>query len=153
MVSIELSPKKIIPGALTVWNEPGPEVDVVMDLKNLTFRPGTVSKIYSFHVADHLFPGEAQEAIKNWADCLAKGGELYIVVDDFQYLARAFVGGDLTIEKFNQDHSCPNHCTSDNLLPLMLRAGFKDDKVAMWYDMPSGTFVRQHFEMVMAGTK
>lgn len=150
---IELSPKKIIPGAITVWNEHGPGVDVVMDLKNLTFKPGSIKTIYSFHVADHLFPGEAQDAIRNWVSCLANGGQLYVVVDDFEFIARAFVGGDINIDTFNKMHASPTFFTRDNLLQLMAFGGIKEDKLVMWYDMPSGTFVREQYEMVMCGTK
>jgi predicted SAM-dependent methyltransferase len=153
MEIVELSPKKIIPNAVTVWNEHGSGVDLVMDLKNLTFKPGSISKIYAFHVADHFFPGEAQDAIKNWVHCLANGGELYVVVDDFEYTARGFVGGDISIDTFNQQHAAPIFFTRDNLFALILKAGIKDEKVVMWYDMPADTFIREPFEMVMCATK
>ena len=55
---IELSPKKIIDGALTVWNQSDSEADIIMDLKNLTFKESNIDAIYSFHVLDHLFIDE-----------------------------------------------------------------------------------------------
>ena len=98
---IELSPKKIVPGSFTCWNEPGPEVDLVVDLKKLTFKEGSVEELYSFHIVDHLFENEIVPAISNWKSCLKKGANLFIIVDNFEYLARAFVGGDMSIDELN----------------------------------------------------
>lgn len=150
-MTIELTPKKIIPGAFTIWTEHGPEVDLACDLKNINLKPGSVDKIYAFHVVDRLFADEAQAALKNWYKLLAPGGQLIVVVDDFEYLARAFVGGDIKVDYFNEHHSAPTYFTRDNLAAHLTVAGFAEDKVVIWYDPE---FIKaKPFELTLGGTK
>lgn len=155
---IELSPKKIINGALTVWNQPGPEVDIVMDVKNLTFKENSIEELYSFHVLDHLFMDEIAPALKNWTKCLMPGRKLFIIVDDFEYLARAFVGGDLNINDLNLNFAHPTNITRDNLLEYLKEAGFIEDKIIVWFQNVSNQkgeiiFQKQHFEFILDCTK
>ncbi len=148
-MKIELSPVKIVPGALTVWSEHTPDVDVVMDLKNLTFKPGSVDEIYSFHVLDHMFLDEAVQAISNWKKCLKVKSKMYIVVDDFEYVARAFVGGDISIELFNDLHCHPSQYTRDNLLDVLKKGGFIENKINIWFADVAGLFAKKHYELVL----
>lgn len=151
---IELSPKKIINGATTVWNQPGPEVDIVMDLKNLTFKENSIDEIYSFHVLDHLFMDEIAPALKNWRKCLMTGRKIFIIVDDFEYLARAFVGGDLDINNLNLNFAHPTNLTRDNLLQYLKDAGFSENEIIIWFQNVQNIkneiiFPKQEFELVV----
>ena len=151
---IQISPNKIIPDALVIWNEPGPEVDIVMDLKNLTFKEGSIERIYSFHVMDHLFPEEVLDTLRNWKRCLSTGGRVYILVDDFEYIARGFVGGDLSIDLINDIHNHPMQFTQQSLASLFFKTGFKEENVIAWYsDIIDDTFSRKHYELVVHGQK
>lgn len=143
---IEISPKKIIKDAVTVWNQPGPEVDVVMDPKNLTFREGSIKTIYAFHVLDHLFENEIVEAMNNWRKCLVAHGELFVIVDDFEHLARAFVGGDIDIESFNLNFTHPTNFTLELMVSYYKRAGFNEEKVVKWFEMPG--FPKEEHELI-----
>lgn len=147
-MKIELSPVKIVPGAITVWSEQSPEVDIVMDLKNLTFKPGSVDEIYSFHVLDHLFIDEGVAAVSNWKKCLKPEAKLFIIVDDFEYVARAFVGGDISIELFNDLHSHPSQYTRENLLSLIKKCGYSENKTNIWFQDVTGLFKKKHYELV-----
>lgn len=138
MNKIQFSNTRVVKDAMTVWYEAGPEVDVVMDLKNLTFRPGSIDVIYSFHILDHFFPAEAQSALNNWKACLSPKGILFIVVDDFELLNRAFVSGDFSVDKFNESYCHPMYFTRDNLLSYCIKAGFKEEAAKIWYaDVPN----------------
>jgi len=138
---------------MTVWNEHAPGVDVVMDLKKLTFAPGSVDEIYSFHVLDHLFPNEVSEALANWKSVLKKGSNVFIVVDDFEYVARAFIGGDIDIGVFNDIHSHPMNFRRESLIDHLAQAGFLLDNMRIWNtDVPS-LFQKKHYELVMAAQK
>lgn len=153
-MNIQLSPKRIIENAITVWSEPGPEVDIVMNLKHLTFRPGSISTIYAFHVMDHLFPDEALEAVKNWYQCLEpKGGTLHTFNDDFEYIARAFVGGDISIDLFNDIHNHPCQCNRENVSKMMFDSGFKDADVSIWIDGSPEGYIKKHYEVIITGKK
>jgi predicted SAM-dependent methyltransferase len=150
MDKIELSENKIVPGALTVWNEHG-VADLTMNLKALSFRPESLSEIYAFHVLDHLFPEETGAALKSWFGCLKSGGKIFVVVDDFEYIARGFVGGDLSIELVNQVHNHPTQFTQDNLTKILQAAGFRD--VVVWYGGLPDIYNKKHYELVLAAIK
>lgn len=150
MDKIELSENKIVPLATTVWSEHG-NADLVMDLKALSFRPESVQEIYTFHVLDHFFPEETDAALKNWFKCLKTGGKVFVVVDDFEYIARGFVGGDLSIDLVNQVHNHPTQFTQDNLTKALQSSGFKD--IVVWYGGLPGIYNKKHYELVLAGIK
>ena len=150
-MNIQLSPTKIVRDALTVWNESGPEVDLTMDLKNLTFKPGSVDEICAFHVLDHLFPNEIIPTLLNWKKLLKVGGKLFVVVDDFEYISRAFVGGDISIEIVNEMHSHPTQFSRSHLVNLLREAGFKEDKINIWLaeQVADNKFPKEHYELVL----
>ncbi len=155
---VEISPKKIISEAYTVWNEPGLDIDLVVDVKNLTFKENSIDELYSFHVVDHLFENEIVPAILNWKKCLKPGKNLFIIVDDFEYLARAFVGGDISIEELNANFAHPTNVTRDNLLRYFREAGFNEDSVVSWLkdvmnDKNQLILPKQHFEMIFSSRK
>lgn len=148
MNKIQFANTRIIKDAMTVWYEAGPEVDVVMDIKNLTFRPGSIDVIYSFHVLDHFFPVEAQNALNNWRSCLSPNGMLYIVVDDFEVLNRSFASGDFPIDDFNEKFSHPMYFTRDNLLSYCVKAGFKQDSAVIWYGDVPNEFKKDPYDLI-----
>lgn len=154
MEKIELSPVRTIPGAVTVWHEAGPEIDIVMDLKALTFRPGSVKMIVAHHVLDRLFEDEALAALKNWHACLAKGGSLFNITDDFEYVARAFVGGDIDIGVFNRNHSHATQWDRKSLGDMTIDAGFPEAAVKIWFQEGIPNLVhRKHYELLLEATK
>jgi predicted SAM-dependent methyltransferase len=152
-MKIQLSDKRIIKDAVTVFSHPGPEVDIVMDLKNLTFRPESISEIYAFHVVDHLFPEEAEIAIANWFNCMAPKAELHLLNDDFEYLARAYVGGDIDVDLFNDLHNHPCQCTQDNVIKMLEKGGFKRDNIVIWYGGSPEGMDKKHYEFIITAHK
>lgn len=153
-MKIQLSEHRIIPDAITVWGHAGPEVDVVMDLKNLTFRPGSIESMHVFHVLDHLFPEEGKIALSNWYEMLAKGGVVHVLQDDFEYIARAFVGGDINPEMFNTMHNHPTQCTKEYLVPFFHTAGFSEANVSVWLgeNAPDGV-QKKHYEFILTAKR
>ena len=152
-MKIQLSENKIIKDAVTVFSHPGAEVDVVMDLKSLTFRPNSITEMYAFHIVDHLFPEESAEAFKNWYNLLKPGASLHLVNDDFEYLARAFVGGDIDIEIMNDLHNHPCQCTQDNVVKMLKEAGFKEGNIVMWYGGSPEGVGKKHYEFILTAKK
>lgn len=154
MKKIQLTDKVIVKDAIVVWNEHGPEVDMTMDLKKLSFKPGSIDEIYAFHILDHLFPQEIVEAVANWRSCLKVGGKLYLVVDDFEYVSRGFVGGDISIQLFNQLYSHPTQFNKENLVEELKKGGFKEDKVSIWFvENVADKFIKKSDELVLEATK
>ena len=152
-MKVQISSTRIVKDALTVWNEAGPEVDVVMDVKNLTFREGMIDELYTFHILEHLFDNEIPQAIENWRKCVKKGGEIYILSDDFENLARLFVGGELNIFDFNSNFSYPTKITRENLTQYLRDAQFSDNDMRIWYvDVPD-LFTKKDHELVISVKK
>jgi predicted SAM-dependent methyltransferase len=152
-MKLQLSPNRIIKDALTIWHEAGPEVDIVMDVANVSFREGSVTEMYVFHVVDHLFEPEALKAMASWFKCLSPEGKVHILNDDFEYIARAFVGGDISIEMFNDLHNHPLQCTRDNISALLAKAGFRADNVNIWLSGNPEGMTREHYEFILTAKK
>lgn len=152
-MKIQLSPIRIVPDVLTVWSEHGPEVDIVMDLKKLTFKPGSVDELYSFHVLDHLFPDEIVPAITNWRSCLKDKGKAFFLVDDFEYITRAFVGGDIDINLINDLHNHPTQLTKENLVTFLKAGGFNETVINQWFANVPHLFEKKHYELLLDATK
>ena len=150
---VEITPQKIVKGATTVWNEHGDDVDIVMDPKNLQFKPGSISEIYSFHVLERLFIDEIMKALVNWKNCLADNGKLFLVVDDIEYIARAYVGGDINAAIFNQNFSHPTHFDRDLLTSLLAKIGFREDDMTIWFESVNNHVKRQPHELVICAQK
>lgn len=152
-MKIQLSPIKIVPDAVVIWNQPGPEVDIVMDLSNITFRPGSINEMYVFHVLEAMFPDEAVKAVKNWKSILAIPGTIHTINDDFEYITRAFVGGDINIEMYNNLHNHANQCTRDSIAKLMKDGGFPDSSTHIWIEGGPEGVPRKHYELIMTSKK
>lgn len=153
MVRIEITPNKIVKDHTTVWQQPGPQVDIAMDLKALSFRPNSVTQIVTFHTLDHFFPEEVPVALKNWRDCLMPGGVLYIVVDDFEYISRAVVGGDISVDIFNREHNNPTQMTQKSLADALMAVGFDENNIVAWMQDVPDLFKKKHYELVLAAKK
>lgn len=134
---VELSPVKVIPGFMTVWNEQTPDVDLVMDMHNLQFRDESIDEIFAFHVVEHLFDHEIPAVLKNWRKNLKQGGNLFIIANDFEYVARQVVGGDISIKDVNQKFSTPSQMSREYLVFLLEQAGFDANHQKLWFtDVP-----------------
>ena len=152
-MKIQLSPTRIIPNVTTVWNQPGPEVDIVMDLKKLSFADGFCDTIYSFHVLDRYFLEEVGEVLVNWHRCLKPGGKLWIKVDDFEVLCREFVGGGIDIDSFNREFTHAIYMTRDSLIRYLSAAGFAGEKQIIWFDSVPNEFEKNPYELVIEAIK
>lgn len=149
-MKIQISQNKILPEHFTVWTAHGDGVDLVADVKNLAFRPGSVEEIVSFHVLDHLFPEEIVPTLTNWRKCLAKDGRVVILVDDFEYIARGFVAGDFSMEVMNGEHCHPTQFTQHYLANQLYKAGFNESDVVMWYNDVAGLCAKKHYELAIS---
>jgi predicted SAM-dependent methyltransferase len=143
-----------VPDVPTVWNEAGPEVDFIFkDIKNLGFREESIDEIYVFHVFEHLFESEIPAAVANWRSLLKKNAEMYIVSDDYEFICRAFVGGEFNVDEFNRDFSYPTKISRENIVKYLEGAGFSQHDMKFWYvDVPN-LFPKKEHEIVVSGKK
>lgn len=152
-MKIQLSQTRIVPDALVVWSAPGPEVDVVMDLKALTFREGSIETIYANHVLDHLFPDESREALANWFKILKVGGFVHTIQDDFEYISRAFTGGDISPEILNDMHAHASLTTREFVVPMFHAAGFLEANVRVWLEGAPDGIEKKHYEFILSANR
>lgn len=150
---IQLSPVRIIPNVITVWNRPGPEVDIVMELHDLKFKKNSLDAIYSFHVVEHLFMNEIVGAVQNWTDMLEHQGELFIVTNDFDFIARSYVGGDILLEDINKKFTTPCQLTRDVLTDMLIVSGFYPNDIRVWYTDVTDLFKKEDYELIVAAKR
>lgn len=81
------------PGWTVVNIQPGPEVDVVADARDLSaFTDGSVAALYASHILEHLsYQREVGAALAEWHRVLAPGGVLMVAVPDLAVLCRIYV--------------------------------------------------------------
>ena len=153
MKSIQIAPRKMVEDSLVVWNEPGKEVDIVMDLSpySINFRENSIKFIYAFGLLGRSREGDILNILQNLYKALEPEGQLYIIENDFEYIARGFVGGDLTVQEFNNDFSAKTNLTKDTLLRYLEMTGFVRDNMRVWLD--GVKFQKAHYEMVFSAIK
>lgn len=152
-MNIQLSPRKILKDFITVWHEHGPEVDIVMDLKALTFASDSIETLCAFHVLDHLFPEETVVALMNWKKCLKRGGSLFIVVDDFEQIARELLSGEINVKIFNDRFTHPMQFTKDSLVDYIFDSGYSEKESRIWYTDVPNFFTKADHELVISTQK
>jgi len=99
--------------------------DIVANVTNLEYGPNTVDEIYCGHLLEHLTWNEGQNALTHWLRILKPGGEIFIVVPDFEVLAQKFLANptpnemiymnNIYIYSYVQD-SLHRYCYSASLL-------------------------------------
>lgn len=150
-MKIQLSNHKVVPDMLCVYQAPEPGVDLTMDMRKLTFAPGSLEAIFSFHILDSIFPEEIVATLRNWRECLNRDkATLFLVVDNFEYIARGFVGGDMTVEDFNAEFTHPVHFTQDSLLGMLVEAGFNADSIRIWTGEIPNLYDPKPFELILS---
>jgi SAM-dependent methyltransferase len=123
-------------GYLNVDARPMDGIDIVADISNLPFSPGTVAEIHSEHLLEH-FPEEAlrRRFLPYWVSLLKPGGTFSAVTPDAgamldEYAAGRFSFEDLRLVTFGgQEYDGDFHFTmftADRLEQLLREAGLTD---------------------------
>lgn len=78
-------------------------VDVVADVRDLPFEPGSVSEIYAAHLLEH-FPVEELKRVvlPHWISRLAPGGRLVAVVPDAQTMIAEYAAGRFSFDDLRE---------------------------------------------------
>jgi len=94
-----------LPDWINVDARPGPAVDLVCDLADVSALPHSASAVYACHVLEHFgFNGvqpSAGEVLAGWVRLLEPGGECFISVPDLQAVGEAIAGTEDINAQFN----------------------------------------------------
>lgn len=151
-MKIEISPEKKVEGAMTIWHEQTPDVDLVIDARwGLKFKPGSIKVIYAFGLLGITPPDKVISVLKGLVDNLEVGGELYIIEQDFDYILRAVLGGDLTLGEFNKDYRRETYLNQDEIVKLLEKVGFPVKEQVWWQESP--IFAKKNSELIIMGKK
>ncbi|MBU0977848.1 MAG: glycosyltransferase [Nanoarchaeota archaeon] len=79
-----------MPGFVNIDQIESVKPDLIADATELPYLPDSVDEIYCGHILEHLSWNEGQGALKHWLDILKPGGEIRIVVPNFDVLAAIY---------------------------------------------------------------
>jgi predicted SAM-dependent methyltransferase/tetratricopeptide (TPR) repeat protein len=80
-------------GFLNIDMIPSPAVDLLCDSRRLPFAAGTVSRIETYHMIEHVPRHDFLEALFEWNRVLEEGGALILECPDFDATVREYVEG------------------------------------------------------------
>ena len=109
--------------------------DLMADATDLPYNPDSIDEIYCGHMFEHLSCDEGQEALRHWLSILKPGGEIRIVVPDFDELVKLYLDNptpeemkhfnDLYIYSYVQESPHRYFYSAALLKMAMETAGFK----------------------------
>lgn len=154
-MKIQISEKKRIADTLVVWPEPNEDVDLAVDprdYRGLPFKKGSLSVIYAFSILGITKQTGVKKLLKSMFECLKKEGQLYIIEHDFEYINRALMGGDLSIDEFNKTLTRKTYFDQNLLIELLEETGFPRKEQRIWYN-EGIKFEKKHYELIISGIK
>jgi len=75
---------KKIKGFINIDIQERDNVDVISDISNLPYKPGTIDEIYSCAAIEHFGRNDWKHVVKHWYETLKEGGILRISTADFE---------------------------------------------------------------------
>jgi hypothetical protein len=128
-----------IPGYINVDYRNLPCIDVIAEVGDLPFEPGSVDEIFSAHLLEH-FPQQEmrQRLLPYWHGLLRKGGVFRAIIPDAAAMVAGAAIGTYDFADFRNavfgGQDCEGNChfnlfTPDSLRALLETAGFTDIKV------------------------
>jgi hypothetical protein len=82
---------------------------------------------------------------------LKVGGELYLIESDADYLLRAILSSELTLEDFNAEFNTPTFLNMDMISRALISAGFAHQHQKQWF--VSDAFEKKHYEIIISALK
>jgi len=152
-MKIQISQTKKIEDALCVWPEQGEQVDLVLDPRppyGFTFKCGTVKVLYVFGLLGMTCRKDIPKMLKNFYDVLAPSGQLYIIELDFDYITRAYLGGDITLEEFREKFIRASYHNKESVVGQLKKVGFAEKKMKQWFNVK---FRKEHYEFIISAEK
>lgn len=125
-----------IPGFINIDQFPEVNPDMVADVRDLPFEPGTVSEIYAGHILEHFTRHDGAAVLRYWHSLLKPGGVIGVAVPDYDVLVQQYAANPTpeALIQFNDlyiysgiQRSPHQYAYSAALLEKVMReAGFED---------------------------
>lgn len=143
----------MVEDAVVFWPYKTADADVIIDPRtdNFFLKENSVKVMYVFNLLGITNQKYISAMLKSFYKALAPDGQLYIIEHDSEYVFRAFVGGDLSIEEFNEDFVRTTYLTKDSTIKYLEQAGFSKGDMRVWLD--GAKFPKQHYEFIISGVK
>lgn len=153
-MKIQISPIKKVDDAMVIWHEETPDVDLTLDIRppyKLGFKKNSVKVIYVFGLLGITPLKDISALLKNLTDILEVGGEIYLIEQDMDYILRAMLAGDLSIDEFNREYTKKTYFNQDLLVKILEKAGFPDKEQVWWQE--NQKFEKKGSEIIIMGKK
>jgi hypothetical protein len=121
-----------IPGAINIDRQEHAAVDLLCDVTRLPYRKGSVARIETYHLVEHLPRAGLETVLSHWRSLLCQGGTLVVECPDFDRAVRDYLEGNearlgniFGLQRFSGDF---HHWgwTSSRLTRLLLEVGFAE---------------------------
>jgi hypothetical protein len=66
------------------------EPDLLCDVLDLPYKPGTVDEIYAGHLLEHFHFEDGKKALAYWFSLLKPGGKIAVTVPDYDFLVKKY---------------------------------------------------------------
>lgn len=155
MKTVEISAQRHIENSLVIWHAQLEDVDIVIEPRppfGVKLRPESVKNLYVFNVLGITKIDDHLKMVKGWFDMIEPGGVLYIIENDFEYINRALVAGDLPVPEFNRSFSQQTHVTKDMCIELLIKAGWKEGHQRLWNN-ESVKFAVPPYQFILSADK
>jgi predicted SAM-dependent methyltransferase len=152
-MNIQIAPKKMIKDTFVVWPWGGEEVDLITDLRHeyLGLKAESAKAIYVYNFLGMCRPEEIQDIIENLKSILKPGGKLFIIEQDFDYITRSYVSGDLPLNELNKDFNRETFLSQEECTKILHNNGFLSSEQQIWKDRKM--FNAEHYQFILSGVK
>jgi predicted SAM-dependent methyltransferase len=133
--------------------------DVMTELDDY-FAKECADEVYAGHLFEHIPYPEAENTLRYWISFLKPGGKIAITTPDSKYLAKAYLSGEISIEKLNdvyifsycQEDIHKSMWDADSLIKLFHKVGLKEVK-EMDRNGDSRLVMGVPWQVIVEGTK
>lgn len=149
-MKIQLSPTRRVKDVLTIWGTNGPEVDMIANPNypaGLSFNEGFLDTIYDFGALAFCEPDNLLNTLRHLLVMLKPKGRLIICEMSFEYLARAFMSTDISLDEFNGSYNRQLHFVREDLSEKFIKLGIGLGNQKAWNGHPD--FPTQEHEFVL----
>lgn len=119
-----------LPGFINIDLNYSPATDYVGDISRLPCNAGSVARIESYHVIEHIRPAMVNKLLAEWFRVLMPGGEVIIECPDLDETAKQYLAGNeerlyniFGRQRFRGDAHCWGY-NAERLRAIVESAGF-----------------------------